>query len=218
MVLPENAPAIHTIPELAHSLGHVTLGGNVAHQITPLDVRIDAAEPPAYASARATPYEGSAKRGLEIHDSPTQAEEAIEYANTIFPDSTFSFVGSGRYGIVLADETGKAFKVYRSALHYSRYEKEAGALRLLSDAGLAPKMHLLVDAGQEYRLDRKAYNYTTFGFEDVQIPRQNSGKELPVLVMDRVDAGPLESAEPAQFVDGFCKVAEVFMKRRYIFL
>jgi hypothetical protein len=113
---------------------------------------------------------------------------------------------------VLGDDTGKAFKVYRSALSYSRYEKEAGALQVLSRAGVAPGLHLFVDAGDEYRLDRKSYDYTTFGFEDVQIPRQNSGRELPVMVMDRVDAGPLESAEPPKLIDGFCKVADVFMK------
>ncbi|MEK7153543.1 MAG: hypothetical protein AAB834_06340, partial [Patescibacteria group bacterium] len=77
---------------------------------------------------------------------------------------------------------------------------------------LAPKLHLFVDAGEEYRLDRKAYDYTKFGFEDVTIPRQNSGKELPVLVMDRVDVEPLEHAEPTELLDGFCRVADVFLK------
>jgi len=212
MTVPESLHPPHPDTALTFPLGHASLGGNVSVQPAPLDVRIDAIGPASYAPTGAVPYEGPAKRGPEIYDSPQQADEAIAYARTIFPDSTFSFLGSGRYGVVLADDAGRAFKVYRTALEYSRYEKEAGALQLLSDAGLAPELHLFVDAGSEYRLDRKAYDYTMFGFEDIQIPRQNSGKELPILVMDRVDAEPLESAEPAKFVDGFCRVADVFMR------
>jgi hypothetical protein len=178
----------------------------------PIDMELEGIEPAHYAPAGARPYEGSAKRGIDIPDSPEQEELASKYLSSLFPESKFSYLGAGRYGVVLADETEKAFKVYRSALSYSRFEKEAGALQLLSSAGLAPKLHLFVDAGKEYRLDRKAYNYTDFGFEDVQIPRQDSGRELPVLVMDKIDAGPLEDADPQQLVDGFCKVAGVFIK------
>jgi hypothetical protein len=176
------------------------------------DVSVDAADPPHLAAAGAHPYEGTAQIGLIIQESPTEADQATSYASSLFPDTEFSYLGSGRYGVVLADESGRAYKVYRDSLHYSRYEKEAGALKLLSDAGVAPKMHLLVDAGEDYRLDKKASDYTTFGFEDVQIPRQDSGRELPVLVMDRVDAAPIESAEPPKLIDGFCKAADVFIE------
>jgi hypothetical protein len=198
----------------ARGLGHTGLSGSEREDslVPSFDVRVVGIEPAHYAPAGARPYEGTAKKGREIHDSPDQTELTSEYLGALFPESHFSYLGAGRYGIVMADETGKAFKVYRSALSYSRYEKEAGALRLLSDAGLAPKLHLFVDAAEEYRLDQKAYNYTASGFEDVQIPSQNSGKELPVMVMDKVDVAPLESATPQQLVDGFCKVADTFMK------
>jgi hypothetical protein len=212
MALPEDAPAAQTDTELTSPLGDVSLGDNASPQDPLPDIRVDAIEPASYAPARAIPYEGPAKRGPDIGNTPAQAQEAISYAEAVFPGSTFSFLDSGRYGIVLADDMGRAYKVYRSAVNYSRYEKEAGALQLLSNAGLAPKLHLFVDAGEEYRLDRKAFDYTRFGFEDVQIPRQNSGRELPVLVMDSVDVAPLENAEPAKLIDGFCRVASVFMK------
>jgi hypothetical protein len=196
-------------------LGHIGLHED--DELTPsIDIRVEAIDSPHFAPAGARPYEGTAKRGLTIYDSPSQATEAAAYARTVFPESNFTSLGNGRYGIVLADETGKAYKVYRDALHYSRYEKEAGALRMLSDVGLAPRLHLFVDAGEQYRLDRKAYDYTTFGFEDVQIPRQSSGKELPVMVMDKVDVEPLENAEPSKLIDGFCKAAEVFIKENII--
>lgn len=186
-------------------------------QATPeIDIEVNGIEPSHFAPAGAKPYLGSAKKGPDIiqyQDDPEEGRKAAEYARGIFPSSEFTYLGGGRYGVVLADETGKAFKVYRSAsVAYSRYEKEAGALQALSNAGITPKLHLFVDAGNEYRLDRKAYDYTTFGFEDVQIPRQNSGKELPVMVMDRVDVAPLESAEPSKLVEGFCKAADIFIK------
>jgi len=177
-----------------------------------LDITINAIDAPHYAPARAQPYNGPAKSGPIINESLSQEARAIAYANTVFPDSKFTFLGDGRYGVVLADETGKAFKVYRDARRYSRYEKEAGALQLLSQHGFAPKLHMFVDAGEEYRLDAQAHDYTEFGFEDVQIPRQNSGKELPIMVMDKVDVAPLATASPDKFIDGFCKMAEVFIK------
>lgn len=149
-------------------------------------------------------------------NGPTEqlSDQATAIAESIFPDSHFSYLGAGRYGVVLADITGKAFKVYRSALYYSKHEKEAGALQLLSDAGLAPKLHLFVDAGEEYRLDIKHYDYTRKGFENVQIPRQNSGRVLPILVMDRVDVAPLETASPTALAEGFCKTASLFIQQR----
>jgi hypothetical protein len=200
------------IPEAdIRHMGHAGIVISEHTDFQPISVEIEGIEPAHYAPAGAKPYEGTAKRGLEINGRD-QEEAATEYLSSLFPDSEFTFLGDGRYGVVMADQDGKAYKVYRSALSYSRSEKEAGSLKLLSDAGLAPKLHLFVDAGQEYRLDRKAYNYTTFGFEDVQIPRQDSGRELPVIVMDQVDAGPLEDASPEQFVDGFCKTAALFVK------
>ncbi|MEK7153343.1 MAG: hypothetical protein AAB834_05315, partial [Patescibacteria group bacterium] len=143
MPSPEDAPVIQTDPTVVSTLGHASLGGNIDVRV-PFEIQADGVEPAAYAPAKATPYLGKAKRGPNIHDAPGQADEAIAYVRTIFPDSNFSFLGAGRYGVVLADDTGKAFKVYRSALLYSKYEKEAGALQLLSDAGLAPKLHLFV--------------------------------------------------------------------------
>jgi len=178
-------------------------------------VRVEGIGLASYAPAGAEPYVGQARRGIEIRGEH-QAEEAIAYAGTIFPDSNFSFLGSGRYGVVLADQTGKAFKIRRTALDYSRCEKEAGALKLLSDAGLAPTFYMLVDASKEYRLDRKAYNYTAGGFGDVEIPRQDSGRELPVIVMDAIDPAPLETADPDQLVDGVCRVADLFLRNGII--
>jgi hypothetical protein len=197
-------------------LGHVSLNENDGLTKPSIDIEVEAVEPPHFAPAGARPYEGAATRGPIIYESPSQADKAIDYASSVFPGSNFTFLAGGRYGVVLADETGKAYKVYRDALHYSRYEKEAGALQMLSDAGLAPKLHLFVDAGEEYRLDRKAYDYTTFGFEDVQIPRQNSGRELPIMVMDKVEVKPLKEAEPSKFIEGFCKAVDVFIKENIV--
>lgn len=217
----ENDPDLYMPqPEICIASGAIQRLGSLGIQegshdeasLPPASVEVLGVEPPHYAPAGARPYEGTAKRGIELNGSLDQAEQATAYAQSLFPESTFSYLGAGRHGVVLADETGKAYKVCRSALEYSRSEKEAGALQLLHEAGLAPKLHLFVDAGEEYRLDRKAHDYTQFGFEDVQIRRQNSGRELPVLVMDRVDVEPLENADPATVVDGFCKITELFMR------
>ena len=181
-----------------------------------IELSVAGAEPPYFAPAGAHIIEGSALRGLHIMDSPEQGDEASDYVHSLFPDRDVSYVGHGRYGVVVAEESGLAFKVYRTALRYSRYEQEAGALKLLSDEGLAPKMHLFVDADEKYRLDYKAYDYTYFGFGDVMIPRQSSGRELPVIVMDRIDAAPLSEAEPSALVDGFCKIADVYLRENII--
>ena len=185
--------------------------GETIHPELPPSV-LDAIESAGYEPAVAEPYIGTAQRGPEIHENLDEAGKAIAYAESLFPDSDFSFIGSGRYGVVLGDAEGRAFKVYRSALHYSRYEKEAGALQLLSEDGLTPQLHLLLDADTKYRLDKKSYDYTTFGFEDVEIPRQDSGRELPVLIMDKIDTKPIEYAQPAKFIDGFCQTVNAFMR------
>lgn len=164
------------------------------------------------AAAGATPYEGTAEPGLSIPESVDQASQAEQYLASLFPESRFTYLGSGRYGLALADDTGKVFKVYRDALRYSRYEQEAGALQVLSQAGLAPKLHVLVDADEKYRLDRKAHDYVRHGFGNVQIPRANSGRELPVLIMDKVDVAPLETAAPDKLAAGFCRAAELFIR------
>lgn len=207
---PERIVSDNTIQELGHT--GISENSYGIEAIPRVDIEVRAIGRAHYAPAGAQPYEGRAKKGVSIQGSSRQVEQAVGYASSLFPNSNFSFIGDGRYGVVLADETGKAFKLYRSALSYSRYEKEAGALKLLSDAGLAPKLHLFVDAGEEYRLDLKAYDYSRFGFGSVQIPRQDSGKELPVMIMDKVEVAPLESAEPEKFIEGFCKVADVFIE------
>lgn len=215
----EHAP-LGGIPQAAEiqQLGRVGVHAVAPGELTApkIDIEVNAIEPAHYAPAGARPYLGSAKRGPDIirnQDDPQEGAKASEYARGTFPNSTFTYLGGGRYGVVLADETGKAFKIYRSAAEaYSRYEKEAGALQVLSAAGLAPRLHLFVDADKEYRLDLKPQNYTAFGFEDVVIPRQDGGRELPIMVMDRVDAAPLESAEPEKLVEGFCRAANVFME------
>jgi len=178
----------------------------------PIDVQIDGIEPAHYARAGVQLYDKEAQVGLNIIEDEKEESTARKYLSSLFPQSEFSFLGDGHYGVVMADETGKAYKLYRSSFFYSRVEKEAGALKLLSDAGLAPKLHLLVDADEKYRLDQYPLKYQGSGFEGVQIPRQNSGKELPVMVMDKVDAGPLEEATPEQRIDGFCKTADLFIK------
>lgn len=164
-----------------------------------------------FAAAGAVPYEGSAKVGLRLEGADYH-DKAIAYAQGIFPDVQMTYIGAGKHGVTLKGSDGRAYKVYRSSLEYSRTEKEAGALQLLSQAGLAPKFYMLVDAKPEYRLDRKAYDYTTFGFEDVVIPRSDRGSDLPILVMDYVEAAEVESATPESFSDGFCKVLELFVK------
>jgi hypothetical protein len=196
-----------------HYLGQLSLSeaGHDDTVMPALDITVEAIEPAHYAPAGARPYEGTARRGIELKDWDGDTQGVRSYAAKLFPDSTFSYLGAGRHGVVMADETGKAFKFYRTALEYSRSEKDAGAQQLLAQYGLAPKVHLFVDAGEQYRLDRKSHGYTKFGFEDVPIPRQNSGHELPVMIMDKIDIAPLETAEPAKFIDGFCKTAEVFM-------
>lgn len=168
--------------------------------------------PAEYADARSAPYLGDAKTGPQLREISGGTEQAFAYAQELFPEQNFSLLGSGRYGIVLADDNGKAYKIYRDALNYSSYEREAGAMQLLSEEGLAPKVHMFVDASAEYRLDKYVHDGIKPGFENVQIPRQDSGRELPVLVMDRVDTAPLESATSEQLADGFCKTAEVFLR------
>lgn len=208
---PEHTPVLGS--EGTQALGYAATSESERGIDRPIiDVTVNGIDQATYSPAEASPYLGTAERGLNLVGEEALTPEITEYLGGIFPDSHFSFLGAGRYGIVLADETGKAFKLYRTALNYSMYEREAGALQLLSEAGLAPRVHLFVDAGQKYRLDEKHYDYTDKGFEDIQIPRQNSGKELPVLIMDKVDAKPLEEADPILLADGFCQTAEVFMR------
>ena len=142
----EDLPVSEAIPVVVRPIGSVGVGNVDPTHST--DLQVNAIEPAAHSLARARPYLENAKRGQTIEESPTEGAEAIEYAKKIFPGLSFSFVGSGRYGIVLADGEGRAFKVYRSPWHYSRYEQEAGALQLFSDAGLAPRLLLFVDAGE----------------------------------------------------------------------
>lgn len=215
----ENDPTIPTDDALPVALGQASLGGNASPVAPPFDIRVDAIGPAHYAPAGAMPYTGTAERGPKIRDFEDQAEKAIAYAQTVFPDSSFTLVGSGVYGIVLRDDTGRAFKVYRSAYEgYSKCEQEAGAVAALSDPEggddipLTPQVLLFVDAGQQYRLDTEHYQYTEFGFGDIQIPRQDSGKQLPILVMDFVETEPLTSAEPTKFADGFCRAVRRFQR------
>lgn len=161
--------------------------------------------------ASAKPYLDDAKFGLRLNKEGAN-ETAIQYLKSLFPENDFEFVDEGANGIVFTDGLGKAYKIYKTAHNYSRVEQEAGSLQLLSQAGLAPKLHMLIDADPSYRLDRKAYDYTYFGFGDVVIPRIATSKELPVLVMDFIDTAPLESATNENFVDGFCNMLEVFLK------
>lgn len=190
------------------------------HPESVTDVRVaGAAVSPAFAPAGAELYLGTARRGIEIpvgSDPAEQLEKVIKYATKLFPDASFSYLGEGRYGIVLADGQGRAYKVCRSAHRYSRTEKEAGALQVLSKEGLAPRLHLLADAGEEYRIDKKPYVYRGNGFGGVSIPRQNSGHELPVLVMDAVDTAPLKDAEPAKLAEAFRRAADVCIREEIV--
>ncbi len=175
-------------------------------------IEVTGGEPLYYAPAGAKPYLGQAKRGIELK-SATAPQQALDYATSLFPNEDFSMLGGGKHGVALTDNRGKVYKISRTAHEYSRTEQEAGALQLLSDAGLAPRLHALVDAGRDYRIDTKAYDYVNFGFEDVVIPRISTGRELPVIVMDFVDVAPLESATKEALIGGLCKTIELFVKK-----
>ncbi|HYH75567.1 MAG TPA: hypothetical protein VD735_06455 [Candidatus Saccharimonadales bacterium] len=202
------------------SLGRTVAESAEIHPADIVDVRAAVDSPVVYAAARMGAYPDNGKRTLEItSEGEEAASTAIAYAQELFPATTFSYLGQGRYGVVLADAEGRAYKVYRNPYNYSHYEKEAGAMQLLYKAGLAPKPHLLVDAAPERRYDVYAWKrdkQMRKGFEDIEIPRQDGEHDLPVLVMDEVDPAPLQHAEPTAWARGYCKAAELFLRENII--
>ncbi len=151
-----------------------------------------------YTQHAITVFEQLPAHGTEYPDQPPEGVELVKlrypesvpysarYVQELFPDKSFTLLSDeGSSATVFEDEDGLAYKVYKNSEYYSYVEKEAALLQLLGDAGVAPKLHALVDAGQEYRVENTTLPQID-DFETVQIPRVDSGRPLPVLVMDRI--------------------------------
>lgn len=93
----------------------------------------------------------------------------------------------------------------RDANHYNYIENEIGALQTLYNEGLAPKPYLLVDSAREFR----ANSGHTNSFGDVQIPRLDEGGHLPIIVMDKINAKPLDTLTDQQRIEAFDTFLEV---------
>lgn len=126
------------------------------------------------------------------------AQHALDYVRKLFPKEEFSLLSLAGSGAIVLEgkNSSKVFKVLKSPGRYSYTESEAGALQFMGEAGLTPKLTMLVDAAQEYRSELSMYGGSfrpRREFENVIIPRVNGGGEYPVIVMDKVNARPLRA-------------------------
>lgn len=143
-----------------------------------------------YAPAHNMDYPDLVADGVEqikLSGRPEGIAGAKEYLKALIPETNIELLSDeGSSAAVFEDDKGKIYKVYRDAEYYSYIEEEAAVLKILSDEGVAPKLHALIDAGMEHRLENRPLPARN-DLEDVAIPRIDSHSELPVLVMDKVE-------------------------------
>jgi hypothetical protein len=126
---------------------------------------------------------------------------AIDYAEKIFPGKQFDLLSSKGSQAVVLESGDKVFKVMRDGTNYSSFENEVGALQTLASEGLAPKLHLMVDAGKDFRLNMRGARPNSFS--DIQVPRINEEDALPIIVMDKINAKPLDTLTDDQRIAAF---------------
>lgn len=143
--------------------------------------------------------------------------EALAYAGTIFPDANLRLLSDeGSSAVVLEDDQGNIFKVYRNAHSYSYVENEMATLTRLSELGVAPKPYLLVDAAQERCTDEpEEYQRNEFG--DTQIRRIKSEGAFPIIVMEKIDALPLRTLPSDAVIPEFDRLWSIFEYEDYSF-
>ena len=135
----------------------------------------------------------------------TGVPRALEYAQDIFPDKQFNLLSAKGSSAVVLESGDKVFKVMRDCNHYTYIENEIGALQTLHNEGLAPKPYVLIDSAREFRTNSGHTN----SFGDVRVPRIDEGGHLPIIVMDKINAKPLDTLTDEQRIAAFDTFLEV---------
>lgn len=144
---------------------------------------------------------------------PGSEEMALDYANNLFPGSSFSVLSAkGSTAIVLDDGQGNVFKIYRTSHRYSWYEDEAAALERLSGLGVAPRPYALVDVPIDLRTDMDPKN----DFK-AEITRVESECRYPSLIMEKINARPLSSLPAEQAAQKFLEFWDAIKGQRFAF-
>jgi hypothetical protein len=190
----------------------------------PPDLQITSESPAVFAAAHSHEYHARQVAGaltipnvLHVDDdlaesaAEMEAAIAIEYLHGMLPAAQLSRLGHGLSAVVLRDDRSRVFKVYRDSARYPEYEGEAGAQWAMHGLDLAARPHLFVDAGERFRADLMDPALRKSGFGDTRIVRQDGGRDLPVLVMDRLEYVPVSTAGFARMADEILRVAGVLM-------
>jgi|GEM_PF-2603646 len=176
--------------------------GNEPAQIKPVHDTLPPTEP--------------AQQGMELgFNGPQSSQAALDYASHILgkKEGVDLTVLSDRWStsIVLEDvpkngEDQKVYKIFRSSENYPKVESEMGNLTLLYAHDLAPKPHLLIDAASEYRAAPGIKHVQESA--STQIVRQDCGGSLPIIVMDKVEAVPVDTMPDEQLQAEFTRVVQ----------
>jgi len=159
----------------------------------PLDPRIEslAQGPITFEATGDRQYPVIEGLGEVIDFGEVAEQQALAYARGVMPETSLDLLSSeGSTALILEDGTGLAFKLMRGNGYYSYTEDEAAGMTLMSNVGLAPKMHLLLDAHEDFRTDLIGTTPKR-EFGDVIIPRQEVQGNLPMIVMDKVAAASI---------------------------
>lgn len=97
---------------------------------------------------------------------------------------------------------------------YSNIESAAAVHHIMYGKGAAPRMVALVDADPVYRQDALPPRGLCAG---VLIPRLRGNGHLPIIISQRIDAGPLDELDHEQLASDFVGFAEAALEHRLVF-
>ena len=180
----------------------------------------------SYEPASAGPYpiasdENDCSEDLVPYGNNNQAvyEAAAAYLTSIIPDiRTEPLSNEGTTSVVMRDDT-TAYKVRRRRSDdYREVEDEAVALTVLSAEGVAPPLHLLIDAARPWRVEQVRYHtpLPLFG-GTVRIPRVESPGRLAVLATELKEIGPITELPAARVGAEFNRFASIALKHNLVY-
>lgn len=139
----------------------------------------------------------------------------------MFPDRTLKLLSNEGSSAVILEDGEYVFKVMRDPIYYSYAEDEMGALTYMHGLGLAPRPILLADAAEHYREEMKG-GHVKRHFADIDIQRIETNTPNPILVMEKLDAVPLQSVTEDIFsadraVSEYHRILDTVLANRIVF-
>lgn len=150
---------------------------------------------------------------LEQHLLPMGEEggpPAVTYMSSILPSETFTVLSNkGTSSVVLSDGKGRVYKVRRNAADYTYIEQEAESLARFQDLGLGPRFDVLVDAGVSFRTDISNSSMRQRSPVPTLVPRVDAQGQLPVLIMEQIDATPIKMLDRETLGKEFLRLLDI---------